>query len=277
MLDTKNVTPEFIRGLSYPDFVGLINQWNTPPGSYTTLSKLAAFSRMDEDSHLLEVGCSTGFSSRELSVISHCSGIGFDLSENSIEMANYNKKRYSPEIGISYEIADGYSFKPQDKFTHIMVGGNLTFFSDPEKMLARCIEMLKDGGYLLATPYYGTQPIPQELAQRMHDTLGISLKAFSSFAYKEIMKLYNKFEILYEDRNTLVQETEEELSYYCKSIIARACEIQTVDSQEISTAMYDKLLAIRKLINESRRYQEYCVLVLRYRKSVYPHRYVGLF
>lgn len=277
MLSTKNITPETVRALSYPDFIGLINQWNTPPGAYTTLSKLAKFSNMTKSSNILEIGCSTGFSLRELSVLSDCSGVGFDLSENSIKMANYNKKMYSPDADISYEVANGYDFKAKNKFSHIVVGGNLKFFSDPGKMLSRCLEMLSDGGYILATPYYGIKPIPQKLARRMHDSLGIPLNASFNFSYKETMDLYNKFEIIYEDRNTLTQETAEELDYYCKSVIDRACTINKINDREVYDEMRKRLLSIRRLINESRRYQEYCVLVLRCRKSVYPNRYVGLF
>lgn len=66
-------------------------------------------------------------------------------------MANYNKNFYTPKIKISYKIADGYNFQPKNKFTHIMVGGGLSFFSNPETMFNRCIEMLRDGGYVLAT------------------------------------------------------------------------------------------------------------------------------
>jgi len=277
-LKKEFITVDFVRKLSYPDFVGFINQWNTPPGSYTTLSKMATFSKMTKESRILEIGCSTGFSSRELAVLSDCKGMGFDLSKNSIAMANYNKKRYSPDTDISYKVADGYNFRPPEKkFTHIIAGGNLKFFSDPSKMLSRCVEMLTDGGYILASPYYQTRPIPQKFARQMHDTLGIPLNAFLNFYYKETMKLFNKFEIIYEDKNTPVPETEEELRYYCMSVIDRACKIHSINNQKVYDAMYQRLLGIRQLINKSRYYQEYCVLILRYRKSIYPHRYVGLF
>ncbi|MGB7958197.1 MAG: class I SAM-dependent methyltransferase [Minisyncoccia bacterium] len=276
--NTKKITPALIRQLSYPDFVGFINQWNTPPGSYSTLSKLAIFSGMTKASRILEVGCSTGFSSREFALMSGCSGVGFDRSKNSIAMANFNKKKYAPGAAISYEVADGYEFKPKGKkFTHIMVGGNLKFFSNPEKMLSRCVGMINDGGFVLATPYYQVRPVPPRLARRMHDSLGIPLNAFADFSYKETMKLYNKFEIVYENRNALTRETEGELKYYCASVIDRACGMRRIDDREVYDEMYKRLLAVRRLINESRRYQEYDVLVLRYRKSVYPRRYVGLF
>lgn len=127
----QNLTPNLIRRLSYFDFIGLINQWNTPPGSYSTISKLALFSGLSENSKLLDVGCSTGFSSREFALRTDCRGLGFDRSKGSIAMAKYNKKKYTPNIKISYRVADGMLFKSPTKFSHIMLGGISPFFLTP--------------------------------------------------------------------------------------------------------------------------------------------------
>lgn len=273
----NDITPELIKSMSYPDFVGLLNQWNTPPGAYTSLMKLATFSNINKKSVILEVGCSTGFSSREIANIYKCKGEAFDLSRKSIEMAIYNKNSYSKNIKIDYSVADGYTFKTKNKFTHIMVGGNLKFFPDSSKMLSRCIDMLVDGGYILATPYYGIKTIPKKLAKRMHDVIGIKLDKSFDDSYKEIMKLYNKFEIIYEEKNDLTLETKEEINSYCNSVVDRACEINKIKDTEIKRAIFSRLLEIRQVINQSRKYQKYCVLVLRYRKKIYPNRYVALF
>src|SRR3990167_2372137 len=152
MKNHQKITPEFIKQLSYIDFVGFVNQWNVLPGAHSTLSKWVVYSKIDKNSHLLEVACTTGFSSRELALFSDCSGEGFDLSERSIKMAIYNKKQYAPNINFSYSVADGYRYKFDKLFTHIIVGASLGFFPDPAKMLDRCISMLEDGGYILASP-----------------------------------------------------------------------------------------------------------------------------
>lgn len=274
MRNKQKITPEFIKQLSYTDFVGFVNQWNVLPGSYSTLSKWVVYSRMNKNSRLLEVACTTGFSSRELATLTGCSGEGFDLSENSIKMANYNKKRYAPKISFSYEVADGYKYKPRGKFTHVAVGASLKFFSNPEKMVSKCIGMLEDGGYILAAPFYVVRTIPNDLIKRAQKVFGITP---TNVSYKEIMQLYNKFEIIYEDRNELIQETEGELEYYCKSTIDRACEIRDIKNKEVYQAMFEKLLEAKKMSNDLRPYQRYSVLVLRFRKSVYPNRFVELF
>ncbi len=274
MKNKEKIMPEFIRKLSYTDFVGFVNQWNVLPGSYSTLSKWANYSRMNKNSRLLEVACSTGFSSRELATLTGCSGEGFDLSEKSIEMANYNKKHYAPRINFLYKVANGYHYKPNSKFTHIAVGASLKFFPDPEKMIAKCINMFESGGYILASPFYVVRTIPKNLIKRAQKVFGITP---TNISYKEIMQLYNKFEIIYEDRNELVPETKDEIEYYCKSTIDRACEIRSIRDEKIYQAMFDRLFEVKKMSNDLRPYQRYSVLVLRFRKLVYPNRFVELF
>ena len=159
----KMITVQDIKNFSYTDFVGYINQWNVLPGSHVTLSKWAHFSGLNKKSKLLEVACTTGFSSRELALLSGCSGEGFDLSEKSVKMANYNKKEYTPNIKFSYVVADGYGYKSKNKFTHIVVGASLGFFPDPQRMLERCISMMNDNGYILASPFYVTKPLPEAI------------------------------------------------------------------------------------------------------------------
>ncbi len=268
------LTVDYINKISYTDFVGLINQWNVLPGSYNTLSKWAIFSRLNNQSRLLEVACTTGFSSRELALLSGCGGEGFDLSKKSIATAIYNKKQYAPNIDFTYIAADGYSYRSKDKFTHVAVGASLGFFPDAKGMLERCVAMMVDGGFLLASPFYVTRKIPQALLKRARSVFDITP---TSVSYKEIMSLYNKLEIVFEERNVLIQETDEELDYYCKSTVERACQMLKVSDKKIYAAMYKRLYRIKKMSNDLRPYQGYTVLVLRYRKNVYPNRFVELF
>lgn len=274
MKEKKQITPEYINNLSYTDFVGLINQWNVLPGSHVTLSKWACFSHLNQKSRLLEIACTTGFSSRELALLSGCIGEGFDLSEKSIDMAKYNKEKYAPNINFTYSVADGYKYESSRNFTHIVVGASLGFFPDPAKMLDKCVAILEDGGYILASPFYVTKTIPQVLIKRAQKVFGITPTRVS---YKEIMKPYSKLEIIFEERNNLVKETKEELDFYCKCTIDRACKMLGINDKRIYESMYNRLYDVKKMSNDLRPYQMYTVLVLRYRKSVYPNRFIELF
>ncbi len=130
----EKITAKAIQNMSYTDFVGFINQWNVLPGAFNTLSKWKVFSNLNEKSRILEIACTTGFSSRELAIMSDCTGKSFDISEKSVEAAIENKKKYAPSIDIDYSVEDGYRFKSEEKFTHIIIGASLKFFPKPEAL-----------------------------------------------------------------------------------------------------------------------------------------------
>lgn len=270
----NNITAEQISKMNYPDFVGYINQWNVLPGAYNTLSKWAIFSRMDEKSKLIQIACTTGFQSRELSLLTGCKALGIDLSHNAIEMAQYNKEHYAPNTHLNYIQGDALSFNSDEKFTHVAIGAGAQFFPDPQQAIQKCISLLSDGGYLLASPFYIINPIPEDLLKLGRSVFGITP---TTAGYKDIMNMYKGLEIIYEDRNSIYQETEAELKDYCESTITRACEIHKINNSEIYDVMYKRLYQVKMTSNLLRPYQNYSVLVLRYRESVYPHRYVELF
>src|SRR4051812_27045729 len=86
--------------MTYPDFVGYINQWNVLPGAYSTLNEWATFSRLGPEGRLLQLGCTTGFQARELAVLTGCSAHGLDVSALAVEAARHNASLYSPEARV---------------------------------------------------------------------------------------------------------------------------------------------------------------------------------
>lgn len=274
MEQMHHITAEEIRKMSYTDFVGFVNQWNVLPGAHSTISKWKVFGNVTVHSHILEVACTTGFSSREMAILTGCSGTAFDLSEKSVASAQRNKELYAPEIKIDYLAADGYAFQTHERFSHIIIGAALKFFPRPQEMLDRCISFLEDGGCILASPFYIKSPIPESIINEFQGVFGIRPTTES---HKDIMQIYRGLEILYEEHNTPLQETEEELAHYCNSTTTRACAAHSISDPALYKTMYDRLYEIKSMSNKLRPYQGYVVLVLRYRSKVYPNRYVELF
>lgn len=269
-----DITAEFINGLAYPDFVGFINQWNVLPGSHVTLSKWINFANITAESRLMQFACTTGFQSREIAMRTGCKAKAFDLSPYAIWAAKYNVGRYAPDAKVEYFCADGHTYDSDEKFTHVAIGAGLQFFKDPQHTLKRCISFLEDGGYFLASPFYLSKELPDELVKKAQTVFGITP---TTKGYKDIMSMYQDLEILYEDRNDLTPETEKELKNYCEATIKRTCDIHGILDNEIYETMYDRLYRVKEMSNLLRPYQRYSTLVLRYRECVYPNRYVELF
>ena len=254
------ITIEYLNSLGYADFVGLINQWNVLPGSYVTLSKWINYGHIDEKSNILQVACTTGFQSREIALLTNCQGTAFDISKFAIKSAIYNKEEYAPNVKIEYLQCDGYKFNTKQKYS--------------QKMKNKCVSLLKDGGYLLASPFYVIQRIPGELCKQAKSIFGIDI---TNNTYNEVMELYNDLEIIYECKNSIEIETPQEIEKYCKYTVERAKEILNIKDNDVINYIYNRLKTIRQMSNKLRPYQGYTVLVLRYRKNLYPKRYVELF
>lgn len=263
-----------IKEMSYTDFVGFINQWNVLPGAYNTLSKWKVFSSLNSKSRILEIACTTGFSSREIALMSECKGIGIDISEKSIQSSIKNKEAYAPNIKINYRHASAYDFSDKKRFTHIILGSSLGFFDEPKEIIEKMPDLLREGGYILASPFYVNKKIPKKLVDRAKAVFDINITQEN---YKEIMSLYSDFEIAYEERNILIPETKEELEHYCLSTLKKLKGEGTNLTKDEYEESFKRLMEIKEMSNVLRSYQGYSVLVLRYRKSTYKNRCVELF
>jgi len=176
---------------------------------------------------------------------------------------------------MEYIHANADLFDPKEKFSHVVVGAALKFFPDTTHTIKRITSLyLEDGGILFASPFYITKSIPEKLVKQAKLVFEIDITMEN---YKDIMQTYSGFEILYEDRCPIVQETKNELNHYCKSTIDRASKMRNISDPALRKVMYERLMGIKLMSNALRPYQMYSVLVLRYRSSIYPNRYTELF
>jgi SAM-dependent methyltransferase len=263
-----------LSAMNYPDFVGYINQWNVLPGAYSTLNEWAIFSRLGPEGRLLQLGCTTGFQARELAVLTGCSAHGLDVSALAVEAARHNASLYAPDARVTYECGDAHSFTPTSPYTHVAVGAGLRFFPDPQAIIDRLPQLLVDGGCFLASPFYVRSEIPQELLERGRRVFGVLP---TTEGYDEVMASYMGFEVIYESRKDLALESEAQIRIYCESTIERAAQFHNIDDPHWKNETFERLFEVRQTSNALRPYQGYSVLVLRYRASTYPYRYVELF
>lgn len=264
---------EELEKMPYVDFVGYVNQWNVPPGSFSTVSKWKVFGGVSEKSKVLEIASTSGFSLREIAILSGCSGVGIDLSEPSVNASIQNAKVLGVN-SIQYKCQNALDYKPTYKFSHIIIGAALKFFPEPQKVLSHITEFLvEDGGYVLASPFYAVKDVPIELIERCKKVFGITI---TTEFYETIINDYKGFEIIYEDRSQIREETDMEINFYCKSIIDN-CPDGTFYDDSARKYAYKRLFEIKKTTNDLRKYQEYTVLVLRYRSKFFGKRFTELF
>ncbi len=271
----NNISIEKLKNMSYTEFISYSHQWNIPPGSFSTLSEWITFGRIDKSSRVLEIACTTGFSSREIAKITGCSAVGIDICKASIEIAKFNKEKYGKELDLKYFCEDAYKFKSKEKFTHIILGAALGFFEKPQCILENLNDLLVDGGIILVSPYYlKNEELSKELIEKTKNIIQIIP---TNFDYYTAIKPYENFEVLYESRKNIIPENKNQMIKYCSDTVNMACEINGISDNNIKQYMFDRMYEIKDVCNELHKKFGYSVMVLRYRKDIYPNRFVELF
>lgn len=265
---------ETIKEMSYTQFVAFVNQWNVPPGSLSTVNEWSIFGHVKKESRILEVACTTGFSGRELARITGCSVTGVDICAASIDAAKQDSSIYGEDLNLQYIHTDACNYNSPHNFSHIVLGASLGFFDNPTQMLGRLKNFFGDLGYVLASPYYGTGNIPQDLISECQRVIGITP---TSTHYDSIRSIYQNFEVAYESRKTIVLETPDQMRKYTEDTVQNCCRIKNITSDAVYQVLFDRLYEIKHISNELHKYQAYSVLVLRYLRKVYPNRFTELF
>jgi 2-polyprenyl-3-methyl-5-hydroxy-6-metoxy-1,4-benzoquinol methylase len=270
----NNFTEKSIREMSYTSFIAFINQTNVPPGAYSTLTKWRINSGMNSDSRVFEAACSTGFSLLNLVKNSNSCGVGVDISEPSIAAAKKMAVNMQLDNRTTFDCCDATTYQAQEKFSHIVVGAALGFFSNPAHMMKNILTMVDEYAYVLAAPFYAFKEVPTAVIEESRRILGITPTIQD---YKKIMQLYHGFDVEYEDRLDSIAETEDEIKHYCESTINRACQNLNITDNFSYMLLYERLQEIKHICNKLREYQKYSVLVLKYNRGHYPNRYVEIF
>ena len=165
--------------LSYPDFVALIGQENTPPGGVQTVDSWRRSAKQwwaagssPENLRVLDLACSTGFSGRQFAsgLERPISVTGIDLSEQAITTAT---AKAPPDGQFTYVCSDAARLPFDDaSFDIVLAGCNFAFIDQREVALSEAHRVLVDGGMLCAANFFYRRRPPDELLQAVGEVVG---------------------------------------------------------------------------------------------------------
>ena len=258
MSTNHQISKKDIEELNYPDFVAFINQKNTPPGGEITTTAWTENGCINKDSHILDLACTTGFSSRTISLSTGCSADGIDISSKAIKGAQQEAETNKLNR-LSYQVADACNlpFK-ENTFTHVLGGCNFSFIQDREAALGECARTLRTKGILCISSFYYTKEPPEELLEEVYQAIGFKPNPEWTAAYWD--KLFSKqFHKMWEEHY--------ELPTYDKTMVEKLIKQQIytpelrekIKDSDILDACYAKLLRIRSTLNKHRDYQGFCI------------------
>lgn len=241
--------------MDYPTLVAMVGEDNTPPGGLHTVAYWFNVTQMDSSAFVLDLCCSTGFSSRYLHLLSGCHGAGIDLCKAAVRKARLNltasvgRKHTVP---ITYELGDACHLPfLNHTFTDVIVGSSFGFIANRELALAELVRVLQPAGRLMSASFHFNQKPPRKLLADFERLIGYTpdvqhdRRYWSSFFRKRFRRIATS-------PIALSKLNEAEIRTACRKLIkSSASREKGIDSE----MLIERFTKVRLLLNELRDYQ----------------------
>lgn len=265
----NKITKEYIKTLSYTDFISFIKETNRCPGGKSSIREIAQNTFMNQESRILDVGSNTGFNSLEFAHITKASVYGIDVSENCVKEATSLlaidkeniKKRVTFNVGSAYEIPfeDGY-------FDLVMCGGATSFMENKNKAVSEYFRVLKPWGFLATTQLFYSQKPPKRLLSTVSNIIGAQIKYLTKDDWLNIFNMNNKYELYYFKEYTFESKSKRDIEEYV-GVFLQKPHIAALE-EEVKKEIYDKWLNYIMAFAENNEYLSYFISL--FRKNLYP-------
>ena len=263
----KKYTKEEINKLSYTDFISLIKEENRPSGGKKTIREIAINSFINENSNVLEIGCTNGFSSLEINKITKCNVIGIDINKHSIENANEKiRLNYldNNKVKFEYGNAEDLTQFHDNTFDLIICGNAISFINDKSKAFDEIIRVLKPNGFISIVPIWYKQKPNMDIINKVNKELGFEIHCYYE---KDWMDFSNKnLELYYKKDYHFIYCTKDQINEYVDKMINSKEHLKIYNEEEIDIIKRRWSNTI-SVFNDNLSMTNYSVILLR--KNIY--------
>jgi SAM-dependent methyltransferase len=257
------LTAEQVEQLGYAQLVSLVGEVNRPPGGKRTVRRIAELARLDSRSRVLEVGCTTGFTSVELAVSTAASITGIDVEPLAVEQAERWRQQLPDEIAarLAFHTADVTSWQAEQPFDLVVTGGATSFIADKQAALASYRRLVRPYGLLSITGLYYRTPPPPEVVAEVEAVLGFPLTLRSRDDWLELFLAEPFFSVHQLEDHELRARDEDVLLAYVENLTSQ----RHLDglSPAARAAVRTRWLKAIAAFNSNHRYLSYLLLMLR--------------
>jgi len=255
--------------LNYSDWVALIKERNRPSGGIKSVHKVAVNAFIDPSKKVLEIGCNTGFTSVNLSLLTGCRCVGIDINKDSIKEA----KKYSKEQGVNkrtnFRVANALDLPFNNETFDVVWCSNVTsFINDKEKAISKYLRVLKIGGTLVVIPIYYIKKPSIKLLTEVSNAIGAKVKFMKK---KDWIILFNNVSLkngykleLYYEKDYIYQNRSNFIRKYVNCILNKKhlLKLNKKDKEIIKKRTLDFFY----LFNKNLKYAGYSILLFQKRK-----------
>jgi ubiquinone/menaquinone biosynthesis C-methylase UbiE len=156
-----------IEDLGYYDFMAYLKVPFFNIGGTPSLDLLAQRCGINENSHVLDVGCGTGGNSAYLAEMYGSQVTGIDISGLMVERANDRAISTGLEDRLSFSVGNAYDLDFPDGTFDMVMTVFVSQLLDLKKVFPEFIRVLKDGGKLGINEMYRADYVPENLISKV--------------------------------------------------------------------------------------------------------------
>lgn len=173
-LEPTGLTPDAVRRMSYNEIIGLVRETNRPPGGRATILQVLRNIVVSPAIRVLDIGCSTGFTSLEIASQVGCETIGVDLNPTSLAEARARAGALGLR-NVRFDEGDATGLSYPDAFFDLVFCGNVTsIVQDADAAFAEYRRVLRPHGVLAAVPMYYITPPDRDLVDAVRAAIQVN-------------------------------------------------------------------------------------------------------
>ncbi|HEX6977428.1 MAG TPA: methyltransferase domain-containing protein [Patescibacteria group bacterium] len=265
----NKITTEYIKSLSYTDFISFIKETNRCPGGKDSIRRIVQNSFLGENSRILDVGSNTGFNSLEFAHITKSKVYGIDISESCVNESinTLNKDTEDVKKRVGFKVGSAYNIPFKDNFFDlVMCGGATSFMDNKNKAVSEYFRVLKPWGFLAVTQLFYSQKPPIEVMNSVSKIINAKIKYLNKQDWLKIFNTNSDYELYYFEEFKFEDRTKKDLENYVNLFLKKP-HIAKLDD-DIKKEIYDKWLGYMGAFMENNKYLSYFVAL--FRKNIYP-------
>lgn len=259
----KKYNKEEIIKLSYTDFISLIKEENRPSGGKKTIREIAINSFINENSNVLEIGCTNGFSSLEINKITKCNVIGIDINKHSVENANEKiKLNFLDENKIKFEYgnAEDLSNFKDNTFDLIICGNAISFINDKGKAFNELIRVLKPNGFISIVPIWYKENPDMAIINKVNQELGFKIHCYHENDWLDFSD--KNLELYYKKDYEFINCTSVQIKKYVDKMIDSKKHLNVYNKEEIQV-IKNRWNNTISIFNDNLSLTNYSIILLR--------------
>ena len=264
----NKITKEYIKSLSYTDFIAFIRETNRCPGGKSSIREIVQNTFIERDSNILDVGSNTGFNSLEFAHITRSRVYGIDMSENCVKEAKNMLKLDTQDVKrrVAFKIGSAYSIPFEDEyFDLVMCGGATSFMEDKNNAIKEYFRVLKPWGFLATTQLFYNKKPPKRVLYDVGKAIGVEIKYLNKNNWLRIFNTDNRYELYYFKEYKFRQKTNKNIEEYV-NLFLRKPHIAKLD-KEVKEEIYNKWFDYMQTFSENNKYLSYFIAI--FRKNLY--------